>query len=417
MTDLDTTIKALVNSAVDRELTGHRTAPPWDRSRLAERPETAHPVTLWSIPVLAASVAALLAVGTVVAIGHDRDQRSNPAGNSASPAPSLSISTSRSTSPDEEAAARAYLEAMAGAREATEVAGVSVGPVSAEDAARYKDSGNWSMPGRAPNAPQPGKSYLITMRYVVGPVGELGSGLPGRLASVLSGELHDVASGSCPQPFMSRPGHTYLIRCQVSFRAGGIGRATFIERTLTGTVNYSFNLTGPAGKAAGSATSPSLSTSASQDPQSSAAREYSEAAAGAREATEVAEVSVGPLSAQDAATYGLTGDAGPFINLSGDASPFGTDFSRVELIPGKSYSLMLKYLVGPGAGPVAVLTMELQYVASGSCPGPLLVRPAHTYLIRCQVTYLTTAAGQLRVTRRTPTGWHENTSPITGGGP
>lgn len=244
MNDLE--IKTLINSAVDAELGGQRTAPPFEPAALAERDRPAHPLRLWSAPLLAASVAVLLAVGAMLAITLNREP--NHVGNPAGPAPSLSLSLSRSTNPDLEAANRAYAEAVAAAREATEVAGVSVGPVSAKDAAAYADSGSWSMPRAVPTRPEPGKSYSITIRYVVGPRPGTGGIAFGKEVSVVWGELRDVAAGSCPQPFLVRPAHTYLIHCQVTFRADTPGTAVFTDRNSTASNGATFYLPDPAMK-------------------------------------------------------------------------------------------------------------------------------------------------------------------------
>ena len=49
--------------------------------------------------------------------------------------------------------------------------------------------------------------------------------------SVLAIRFEDVAAGRCPGPFRVRPGHSYLIHCQVTFRAGADGQAYY---TVTG---------------------------------------------------------------------------------------------------------------------------------------------------------------------------------------
>lgn len=368
MNDADTRIKDLINSAVDHELHGHRSAPPLDLSRLAERPEPARPhlVARWSVPVLAAVVAALLTVGGMLAVGFERDQQVNPPANSGSPAPWATPSVSKIPDEDLEEGARAYAEAMAGAREASEVAGISVGPVSAEDAARFKDSGLWSLSQPPPEKPVPGKSYPFTVRYVAGPSDDL--------VSIVSGELRDVASGSCPQPFRVRPGHTYLIRCQVTFRAGVTGKAAFDERGPWENVVYSFDL----GNSAGRSASPPTPA----DRQEQAAREYAEAVASAPEANEVSGVVVGPVSAKDAKAVPLM---------------FGPTHPAV-LTPGRSYPVTFKYVTDSDAA--TLLSVEFQNVQEWKCPPRFLARAGHSYLIRCTVTIRAGVSGKVRFTAR-----------------
>lgn len=376
MNDADTRIKDLINSAVDLELADHRSAPPLDRARLAGQPEPArpHPVTLWSVPVLAAAVAALLTVGAMLAIGFERDQQANPPANSASPAPWASPSVSKIPELDPEEGPRAYEAAMAGAREASEVAGVSVGPLSAEDAARYKDSGLWSLSGPAPEAPEPGKSYPLTVSYLAGPSDEW--------VSIVSGELRDVASGSCPQPFRARPGHTYLIRCQVRFLADDDGKATFVERGPWETTIYTFDLGNPTSRSASSPPPFNLEQEENSiiPGRAEAAREYSKAVASAPEASKVAGVSDRPTTAED----------GPMVG------------EKVGMLDGpilaperdKSYPLTLIYVPPADAPAISVLAIEFEDVAAGRCPSAFRIRPAHAYTIRCQVTFRAGAVGR-----------------------
>jgi hypothetical protein len=357
----DVEIKSLINSAVDVELGGHRTAPPIDRAALAGRSGPAHAVRLWSVPLLAASVAVLLAVGAMLAITLNRDQRSNRVSNPAGPTPSASLS--RSTYPDLEAAQRAYAEAVAGAREATEVPGVSVGGVSARDAARLKDTGLISGDISSITDPEPGKTYSFTLSYIAGPSDDP--------PMVLTTEVQDVASGSCAQPFLARPGHSYVIRCQAMLMAGVTGKGTVTLRTPTGTMGGSMNLTDPAKYPA----SPSTSSSPGQ---AEAAREYALAVATAPEASTVAGVVDRP--------------AGPDEQHPGDTvgSP---DIPVRAPEPGRSYRLTLIYVPPQDAPAVSVLAVRFEDVAAGRCAGPFRVRPAHAYSIRCQVTFRAGAEG------------------------
>jgi hypothetical protein len=364
----------LINSAVDAELGGHRVAPPIEDAAFADRPGAARTVRLWSAPLLAASVAVLLAVGAMLVITQHRGQRSNQLGNSAGPTPSVSVSVS--TDPDQEAAARAYEDAVASAREATDVAGVSVGPVSAHDAAEFKDTGLIKGDISSIKNPIPGKTYSFTLTYVAGQ-----SHNP---ATVLTTEVSAVASGSCAEPFLARPEHTYVIRCQATLLAGVTGKATLTLWSANGTMSGSVDLTDPAKYP----TSPSTSTSSS--PQSSAELAYSQAVAGASEASEVAGVSVGPVSARDAKA------GGSVLRANGELP--------AVLTPGKRYQFSFGYTPSAQDVPVPVLSVVVQNVASWSCPDPVLGRPGHTYVIHCAVTALAGHTGKATMSALGPAG-------------
>jgi hypothetical protein len=354
----DVDIKTLINSAVDAELDGHRAAPPWDRAALAGRRGPAHTVRLWSAPLLAASVAVLLAVGAMLAITLNRGQ--NHVRNPAGPAPVPSMSLSQSTTEAEpEEADRAYAEAMAGAREATEVAGVSVGPLSARDAARLKGTGLMTGDISSITTPKPGTTYSFTLSYLAGPSDDW--------PAVLTTEVQDVASGTCAQPFLVRPGHAYVIRCQAMLLAGVTGKATLTLRTPTGTTAGSLNLTDPPKP-------PVLPSSSFSIPPSQpvTAREYSEAVAAAPEASKVAGIEDQPV------TNGEAERGEGFGVVDGPASVPD---------PGRSYSLTLLYVSGSDAPPVSVLAISIEDVAASRCPSAFRTRPNHSYNIRCQVTF------------------------------
>jgi hypothetical protein len=324
--------------------------------------------------LLAASIAVLLAVGAMLAITQNRSQRSSQVGNPAAPRRSASPSLSRSLSSDLASAARAYAEAVAGAREATHVAGVSVGPVSARDAAKFKDTGLISGDISGIKNPMPGKTYSFTLSYV--------AGASSKPVAVLTTELQDVAAGSCVQPFLARPGHTYLIRCQVRLLAGATGKATLTLRRPTGTESGSMDLTDPDKYPA--------SPSGSPDPQTSAALAYSLAVATAKEASEVAGVTERPATAEERRRTAET--VGMLTALI--AAP-----ER-----GRRYPVTLFYLP-PGNGPaVSVLAIKLDDVAAGRCPGPFRVRPAHAYQIACQVTFRPGVEGLAHYLLRGPKG-------------
>jgi hypothetical protein len=371
-TILDARIKDLVNSAVDVELTGHRSAPPLDLSRLAERPSP-HPVAAWSVPLLAATVAALLAIGTMLIISSDRDRRSDPDSTSPTPSISKSIDPGPNDSvtwcphPGPRYATPTTLADVPDAPEATEVPGVSVGPVSAEDAASTYAGQSVKFTGSAGPfvrdfrdlKPVPGKSYSFTLKYVV-PEAE-------RSVSALLIVLRDVAAGSCPRPFLVRPGHTYLIRCEMTFLPESAGQLVITTIGSSGWGEMVLPLSGEVGDLAG-----------------------------IPEASKVAGVSVGPVSEQD--------DADLDSHLG---QPYVRDFNGVKdysgkPTPGKSYPFTVKYVVSRFQYPVSVVSMTFQDVASGSCPEPFLARADHTYLIRCRITFRAGAAGKLTLVSRTP---------------
>jgi hypothetical protein len=365
----DADLKTLINSAVDGELAGHRTAPRWDPSRLTERRLATHPAARWSVPLLAASVAALLAAGTVVAIGHGQNGRSTPVANPATSTPSASPSLSQSINPDQAAANRAYAEAMAGAVEATDAAGVSVEPLSAKDAVQLKNSSSFRADA-AIMAPVPGKLYSFTISYLAGPSSEP--------PTVLTATVRDVASGSCAQPFLARPGHAYRIRCQVMLLAGAVGKAELIARSPGGPASMSIDVTDPA--------SPGLSSSPAPHPPISGFPE----ADNVPEAMGVPGVSVGPVSAQDARiSPGL-------LNLGGTLP--------TVLTPGKQYRFTTKYVTSAKDAAVAILSMQATNVTSLSCPQPFLVRPSHIYLVRCTVIARAGVTGTLTMTLQMPQG-------------
>jgi hypothetical protein len=366
----DADLKTLINSAVDAELGGHRTAPRIDPAVLAERSGPAHAVRLWSAPLLAASVAVLLAVGAMLAITGNRDR--NHTAKPARPAPS--VSTSKSVSTDLALANRAYAEAVAGAREASEVPGVSVGPLSAKDAAQVKNGGVFRADPEI-MAPKPGKTYSFTWSYLAG----ASDGPP----AVLMAEVQDVASGSCAQPFLVRPNHAYRIRCQVMLLADATGKSTLELRTPSGTSSASMNLTDPAKNSV----APSASSSPGQD---EAARAYAEALASAPAASTVTGVSERPATAEERQR---TGETVGGLDVPVDAPKRG-----------KSYPATLLYVPPSNAAAISVLEIRFDSVAAGRCPGPFRIRAAHAYLIHCQVTFRAGADGMAYYTLTGPRG-------------
>lgn len=350
MTDLDSRIQTLVNAAVDRELAGHRVAPPWQPPH-----RSGHPIARWSLPALAASVAALLVAVTVLAIGHGRSAHPAPA-HPAAPTPTPSPSVSRSVNPDLEAAHRAYAEAVAGAREATEVPGVTVGPVSAKDAARYRNSGLFGGGADIP-APVPGRTYSFTLSYLAGPSDEP--------PAVLTSEIDGVASGSCAAPFLVRPNHSYLIHCQVRWLAGATGRTKLTLRTPAGTESDSMNLTDPAAN-------------------------YARALEQAPEASAVAGVS------DLRATADQRQSGGDSVGL--------LDGPVALPEAGRKYAVTLLYVPALDAPAVSVLVLRFEDVATARCPAPFRVRPGHAYHIRCQVSFVAGATGMAYFDLTAPAG-------------
>ena len=372
MTDLDTTIKTLINSAVDAELGGHRAAPPMDRAALADRPGPAHALRQWGVPLLAASVVALLAAGATLAITLKRDQLSGPVRNPAGPSPSPSLS--RSAYPDLESAQREYSEAVATAVEATEADGVTVGPLSARDAARLKGHGMFTGDVSSITAPTPGKTYSFTLSYLAGPSDDP----PG----VLTSEVRDVASGSCAPPFLARPGHAYVVHCQAMLLAGVTGKGTLTLRTPTGMSSGSINLTDPAKYPA--------SPSASIDPdQELAAREYSEAVANAPEASTVAGVVDRPATAEQ---------------LKGGEGVGSLNTLVVAPDRDRSYPVTLIYTPASDGPAIAVLAIRFEDVTVGGCPSAFRARPGRSYLIHCQATFRSGAVGKAYYTLIGPHG-------------
>ena len=79
----------------------------------------------------------------------------------------------------------------------------------------------------ASRSPTPGKTYSFTLSYLAGPSDDP--------PAVLTSEVRDVASGSCAQPFLARPGHAYVIHCQAVLKTGVTGKGTVTLRSPTGT--------------------------------------------------------------------------------------------------------------------------------------------------------------------------------------
>ncbi len=240
MTDLDTTIKNLINSAVDAELAGHRVAPPF---RQAD-PHRSRPAG-WVAPLLAAVVAALVALGSVAVVvggGHlpsGRRSANRPApsvGNSAPPG-ATSAEPTKNGAPvlaDPQAAERAaYLRLAAISPEATVAAGVQVDPVRTAPVPRDSELVTmFSLPS------------LLTPSPTITLPPELVSDAPGQ-AGVLSFRFvnSDGTVGRCPGSFLVSPHHTYLITCSMTPRkAAAVATFTVTLRTPTASWEYAYDL-------------------------------------------------------------------------------------------------------------------------------------------------------------------------------
>jgi hypothetical protein len=199
----------------------------------------------------------------------------------------------------------------------------------------------------------------------------------------MSVELRDVAAGQCPQqPFLIRPAHTYLIHCQVTLLPGVAGTVALTDRDpIHGTFTSSFNLTDPAKSSA--VPSPSGSTRLPAD--------FPEAA-GVPEAEDVAGVSVGPVSEQDDTARRRAGLFEP---------PEITAYSASKPAPGEPLFFTVKYVVTQRSPEVEVMSYKfLGGVTAGKCPGPFLIRPVHTYLLRCQAALRPGVGAALRIDLR-----------------
>jgi hypothetical protein len=382
MTDLDTVIKDLVNVAVDRELGDRRPAPEFDPPVLDEKfdvlvlddqPAPAGTLRPWSTPMLAAAAVVLLAVGAMVAITLRLDQKTAPA--NLRPAPS------HPTYPP------VYFPEARGVPEAEDVPGVSIEPISDVDARTYKDLGfyynNPAVTGYSTPNPKPGEPYSFTVKYIVDPKGEP--------VYVLSWQFEGVKTGDCPGPVLVRPGHTYLLHCTATLGPDGRGTLRFMWQ---GDAEGGGILLG----VACSECRPWSEPGSSSGPSAAAVAGYRKAAAGAPEATEVPGVSVGPASTGNP---GYTGLGGPF-----------SEFAGTTPVPGTSYPFTVEYLVHSRDEPEALLSMRPEDVVSGSCPRPFLIRPGHTYRIRCQVTFRSLKAGRLAISRLSPTGRQTVSTPL-----
>ncbi|HST47502.1 hypothetical protein [Jatrophihabitans sp.] len=365
MTDLDTTIKELVNSAVDAELAGHRMVPEFDRLALIERSRPAGGLRQWALPVLAASLAALLAAGMILAITMNREPGLRRAHVPATPSPSRSALPTAS-----------FPEAR-GVPEAEDVAGVTVVPATADDAILYGDPQDYyyfspTIAEYPSPEPAPGEPFEFTVKYI--------AGRNAPEVAVFSSELRGVSTGACPGPFLARSVHTYLLHCRAVYRPGGDGQLV---------ISY---------HAAGSEGGLALPLQGFSVARDRAATRFAEATAGVPEATEVTGVAVGPASAEHP---GYTGLGGPARELAG-----------TTVVPGRSYPFTVDYIVASDGDPVAILSVTLGDVATGRCPNPFLVRAGHTYRISCQVTFRTPQAGQLEIASQSVIGRQTQTSPL-----
>lgn len=191
MIDVDADVRRLINSAVDAELGPRRPAPPLAGGAPARRESRA---ALWRMPVLAASVMALLATGGVALVS------SHHAGSPTSATHSAAIQT-RPVTPHYPDGAN--------------VDGVTVGPLTAKERELEKGLITW---GAVPQSMRPGRSYQVTVRVAVT--------MPSEPSKVLSTSAADVSEFRCPQPFLVHPGLAYEVSCTVHVLAGAIGKLT-----------------------------------------------------------------------------------------------------------------------------------------------------------------------------------------------
>jgi len=376
VTGFDTTISDLVNSAVDAELAGRRMPPDFDRLALVDRPRPAVGLRQWAVPVLAATMAALLAAGMVLAIALNRQPGLRRAHLPSTPVLSTPVPSTPVSRP-------AAFPDAGGVPEAAGVPGVSIGPVSEQDAAVFRDTGSYyanpGIVGYSRPEPKPGEPLLFTVKYI--------AGLDSPEVAVLSWSFGGVTEGDCPGPFLIRPVHTYLLRCRAVLRPGVPGDLTLSYRAehSEGGVLLGINC-------------PKCVNPYDAAAQQRAAVHFAELTAGVPESTEVTGVAVGPASA---AHPGYTGLGGPPRELAAG-----------QVVPGRSYSFTVDYIVASDGDPVAILSVTLAGVAAGRCPDPFLARAGHTYRISCQATFRTPASAQLEISSQSVIGRQTQTSPL-----
>ncbi len=183
MNHTDDSIKQLFNDFVDTELGPVRPAPAFDASRSGKLGQ-------WKVPLLAASVVALLAAGSVLAIDASRSQR---------PAPAAGSPTSRPSSPSPTVAMADGLP-VSDYPDGDGLPLVEIKPTTAADAKFKADSISYLTPAWNWKNGQAGS---VTMKVVA----------HDDATSVFILTMRNVKQATCPPGFLAHAGRTYYIRC------------------------------------------------------------------------------------------------------------------------------------------------------------------------------------------------------------
>jgi hypothetical protein len=210
----DNSIRQLLNELVDAELGPVRPVPAFDDSRSSAAGR-------WKVPLLAASVVALLAAGSVLAIDASRNQRSAPAAGRPVPVTTSTLKIIRPA------------DIFADVPEAAGVPGVQVRPVSAADNAK-EGTGLIQVLTALPSTLKAGKSYSITV--------ELMQTTAADATSIITLTARAVASAQCPPAFLGHADHTYLISCTFVPKAGDVGAMALRTTTPSGYQEGTFYL-------------------------------------------------------------------------------------------------------------------------------------------------------------------------------
>jgi hypothetical protein len=217
MNHTDDSIRQLFNKLVDTELGPVRPVPAFDDSRSGT-------LRQWRVPLLAASVIALLATGSVLAVDASRNQRSGPAAGGTIP---VTLTTSKPSKMIRPA------DIFADVPEAADVPGVQVRPVSAAENAK-EGVGLIQVLTALPSTLKPGRSYSITV--------ELMQTTAAHATSIVTLTARAVASAQCPPAFLGHADHTYLISCTFVPKAGEVGAMALRTTTPSGYEEGTFYL-------------------------------------------------------------------------------------------------------------------------------------------------------------------------------
>jgi hypothetical protein len=217
MNHTDDSIRQLFNDLVDAELGPLRPVPAFEDSGRGT-------LRQWKVPLLAASVVALLVAGSVLAVDASRSQRSAPATGGTIP---VTLTTSKPPKLIRPA------DIFADVPEAADVPGVQVRPVSAADNAR-QGIGRIQVLTALPSTLKAGRSYSITV--------ELMQTTAADATSIVTLTARAVASVQCPPAFLGHADHTYLISCTFVPMAGETGVMALRTTTPSGYQEGSFFL-------------------------------------------------------------------------------------------------------------------------------------------------------------------------------